>query len=145
MLRRTTAAALAAASAAAVSLMASPATAAVPIAVGSFTLFFPYSSVTCDSTLEGAWSGTAFTATGATATGCGVTVTPQGLPWSGDFGMPAWMSFSVKTAGCIYSATLANGVVVPPYIVFPAQPVTATNFPCFTGVTVSARYRPLWM
>ncbi len=139
MLRRTTAAALAAASAAAVGLTASPAMAA-PMAMGSFTLHLSL-PLTCTSTLTGTRSATAFTVTGATATGCGGAVVIQGLPWSGSFGPPALMSFSVRALSCPYSGVLGSGTVTgsPPTITFTGQPVSSTN-PLCPAITVDATY-----
>jgi len=146
MSRRTKFAALATASAAASVAavgLASPAMAAT-VATGNLTLnnVPVLGTINCSSVLAGTKTSTAFTVTGATATGCGATVTAQNLPWSGTFGPPSTMYFSMKAAGCTYSGNLTGTTNAGPprTITFTNRPVTGSGFPCFSGITVSATY-----
>ncbi|ROO88912.1 hypothetical protein EDD29_6597 [Actinocorallia herbida] len=134
---------LGAASAAAAAMMAAPAHAAQ---LASGTVVVKLSNGTtaanCASTLDGTRSGSAINVTGATATSCGVTVTPVGLPWTGNIAAPATMFFSMKALGCTYSGTLSGGTVAAGDVVtWTNQPVTGSgSILCVSGVTVTAVY-----
>jgi hypothetical protein len=98
------------------------------------------------STLSGTINTSgAFSVTSATATGCGVTVTPTGFPWSGSIsGSSASLSgFKMTALGCTYSGNLsgtATGSAPPSTVTFTDQPVSGSGFFCFSNVTVSASY-----
>jgi hypothetical protein len=86
-----------------------------------------------------------FTVTSATATGCGVTVTPTGFPWSGSFsgGNATISGFKMTAVGCTYSGSLsgpATGAAPPATVTFTDRPVSGTGLFCFSNVTVSATY-----
>lgn len=102
---------------------------------------------TCSgSTLSGSMTSTgAFSVTSATATGCGVTVTPTGFPWSGSFtgGTTTINGFKMSAVGCTYSGNLSGpytGAEPPATVTFTDQPVTGSGFFCASNVTVSATY-----
>ncbi|GAA4139433.1 hypothetical protein [Actinomadura keratinilytica] len=156
MSRVTKLAAITAVSAAAVALTATPAW-ADNWTNGPFTATANSSSLvvkvggttvaTCSgSTLTGNMTDTgAFSVTGATATGCGVTVTPTGFPWSGSFtsGTTQINGFKMSALGCTYTGNLSGSYTepAPPAIVtFTDQPVTGSGLFCVSNVTVSVTY-----
>ncbi|GAA2454833.1 hypothetical protein GCM10010191_87270 [Actinomadura vinacea] len=152
-------AALAAVSTAAVTLTAAPALAWTN---GTFTATANANSLvvrvndtvvaTCSgSTLRGSITSTgSFSVTSATATGCGVTVTPTGFPWSGSFtsssptsGTAAINGFKMTALGCTYTGNLSGpytGAAPPATATFTRVPVTGSGGLCFSNVNVSATY-----
>ncbi|GAA4056266.1 MULTISPECIES: hypothetical protein [Actinomadura] len=102
---------------------------------------------TCSgSTLSGSMTNTgAFSVTGANATGCGVTVTPTGFPWSGSFtsGTTKINGFKMTALGCTYTGNLSGpytGTAPPATVTFTNQPVTGSGLLCASNVTVSVTY-----
>jgi hypothetical protein len=145
-------AAVVAASAAAVAVTASPALAWTN---GTFTatssaLVVKVSGSTVATCTGSVLKGTINTAgvfkvTSATATGCGVTVTPTGLPWNGSItgGTGTITAFKMTALGCTYTGNLsgtATGAAPPSTVVFANQPVSGSGGLCFNNVTVSATY-----
>ncbi|MEO5878246.1 MAG: hypothetical protein ABIS86_20335 [Streptosporangiaceae bacterium] len=152
MSRSTKLAAITAASAGAVLLMASPAlawtngtftanTSALVVKVSGTTV------ATCTgSVLKGTIATTGvFKVTSATATGCGVSVTPTGLPWNGKFvgGTATITAFKMTALGCTYTGNLTGSVTgaqPPATVTFTNQAVSGSGFFCASNVTVSGTY-----
>lgn len=141
-------AAIVATSAAAVALTAAPAAAwtTAPFTATSSNLVVKVGTstvATCSSTLGGNMNASgAFTVTSATATGCGVGVTPTGLPWTGSAtgGVATITAFKMTALGCTYTGNL-TGTEAEPVVTFTNQPVTGSgSFLCFNNVSVSATY-----
>ncbi|WP_141577858.1 hypothetical protein [Actinomadura sp. WMMA1423] len=156
MSRTTKFAAIATAAAAAtatVALSASPALAVTPGTFtanlnGTMTINAGVTATCTSSTLKGsvASNGTSASYTSATAGGCGVTVTPSGLPWSGSFsgGVAKINSFKMSAIGCTYSGNLTGsytGTNFPLTVSFVNQTVTKTSgLLCPSSATVTAKY-----
>ncbi|MFA1544804.1 hypothetical protein [Actinomadura chokoriensis] len=159
---RTTKFAAAAASAAAaatavVGLSAAPALAGVT--PGAFTATLQGNMVinagvtaNCTSSvLKGsvAADGTTTKYTSATAGGCGVTVTPSGLPWSGSInaGVVKINGFKMSAIGCTYGGNLTGSYTpttanFPLTVTFTNQTVTKTSgLLCPSSATVTATYK----
>ncbi|MFA1544803.1 hypothetical protein [Actinomadura chokoriensis] len=151
------AASAAAAATAVVGLTAAPALAVTP---GTFTATLQgnmvinagVSVITCTSSvLKGAVAanGATTTYTSATIGGCGVTVTPGGLPWSGSIsgGLVKINGFKMRVLDCLYGGTL-TGTYPPTTVNFPLT-VTFSNqvVPksggslCSSSATVTATYK----
>ncbi|GAA3231984.1 hypothetical protein [Actinocorallia longicatena] len=145
-------AAIAAASTAAVAVTASPALAWTngPYHATTSALVVKVSGspvATCTGSVLSGTMTTAgtFTVTAASATGCGVTVTPTGFPWSGSFsgGNATISNFKMSALGCTYAGSLsgpATGAMPPATVTFTDRPVSGTGLFCFSNVTVSATY-----
>jgi hypothetical protein len=152
MSRTTKLAAVAAASAAAVAMTASPALAWTngTFTANSTSLVVKVSGSTVATCTGSVLKGTitaagAIKVTSATATGCGVTVTPTGLPWSGSITSTtaAINGFKMTALGCTYGGNLSGtspGSTSPSTITFTNQAVSGTGGLCFSNVTVSAKY-----
>ncbi|MFG2090089.1 MULTISPECIES: hypothetical protein [unclassified Spirillospora] len=86
------------------------------------------------------------TITSASVSGCGVTVTPQGLPWSGslDNGVASINGFAMSAIGCTYGGNLSGGFTgtdLPVTVEFADQTVNKTSgWLCPGSATVSATY-----
>lgn len=86
------------------------------------------------------------TITDASVSGCGVTVTPQNLPWSGslDGGVATLSGFSMSAVGCTFGGTLTGsftGTDLPVTAQFVEQTVNRTSgFLCPGSATVTATY-----
>jgi len=149
------AASAAAAATAVVGLTASPALAVTP---GAFTATLQGNmvinagiSATCTSSvLKGTVAADGATAsyTSATAGGCGVTVTPSGLPWNGSIsgGVAKINGFKMSAIGCTYSGNLTGSYTpstanFPLTVTFSNQTVNKTSgFLCPSSATVTATY-----
>ncbi|MBE1533129.1 hypothetical protein [Actinomadura algeriensis] len=101
-----------------------------------------------DSELSGtiATDGT-LTVTDASVSGCGVTVTPQNLPWSGSLsgGVATFNGFSMSAIGCTFggdlSGSYSGGETFPVTAAFTEQTVQRTSgFFCPSSATVTASY-----
>ncbi|NDU77503.1 hypothetical protein GWI34_33515 [Actinomadura sp. DSM 109109] len=85
--------------------------------------------------------------TSASAGGCGVTVTPGNLPWSGTFsGTTVTInSFSMSAIGCTYGGNL-TGTMSSPNFPFTATftnqvvPKTGGSFICPSSAKITAKY-----
>ncbi|MDL4819685.1 hypothetical protein [Actinomadura opuntiae] len=88
----------------------------------------------------------ALSVTSASITGCGVTVTPQNLPWSGSLsgGNATLSGFSVSAVGCTYGGTIHgtySGSTFPVTVSFTNQTVPKTSgFLCPSSATLTAKY-----
>ncbi|NVI88732.1 hypothetical protein [Actinomadura sp. BRA 177] len=105
-------------------------------------------SVSCtSSTLSGtiASDGT-LSITSASVGGCGVTVTPKNLPWSGklDNGAASINNFAMEATGCTYGGNLNGsftGTDLPVTATFANQTVNKTSgWLCPGSATVTATY-----
>ncbi|OLT23189.1 hypothetical protein BJF79_01875 [Actinomadura sp. CNU-125] len=103
---------------------------------------------TCtDSTLSGTVDSDGdLTITAAGVDGCGVQVTPTGLPWTGSIadGTAVFTGFTMSAIGCTYRGDLTgtyNATDIPGTASFTDQPATRTSgFLCPSSVTISAAY-----
>ncbi|MEV5827656.1 hypothetical protein AB0L25_19005 [Spirillospora sp. NPDC052242] len=106
-------------------------------------------AATCtDSTLSGtvAADGT-LTVTSASVSGCGVTVTPVGLPWSGSLsgGTASFSGFQMSAIGCTFggdiAGTYSGGETFPVTAAFTEQTVDRTSgWLCPSSATITASY-----
>ncbi|HLV72548.1 hypothetical protein FHX41_4513 [Actinomadura hallensis] len=86
------------------------------------------------------------TITAASVSGCGVTVTPNNLPWSGslDGGVASLNGFSMSAIGCTYGGNLTGsftGTDLPVSATFANQTVNKTDgWLCPGSATVTATY-----
>jgi hypothetical protein len=154
--RTTKTAAVASAAAAATlafGLTAAPALAVTPGTFtanlnGTMTINAGVSATSTSSTLKGsvAADGTTASYTSASAGGCGVTVTPGALPWSGSFsgGVAKINGFSMSAVGCTYGGNLTGtytGTNFPLTVSFVNQTVNKTSgLFCPSSATVTAKY-----
>lgn len=86
------------------------------------------------------------TITSASVSGCGVTVTPNNLPWSGSLnnGVASLNGFSMSAIGCTYGGNLTgsfSGTDLPVTATFADQTVNKTSgWLCPGSATVTATY-----
>ncbi|MFB4311582.1 hypothetical protein [Actinomadura sp. GTD37] len=145
-------ASITAAAAVAVAMTATPALAwtAGPFTAtlnGNMTINAGVSATCTSSTLSGtiASDGT-LTITAASVGGCGVTVTPQNLPWSGKLagGTATLSGFAMSAIGCTYGGNLSGsftGSDLPVTATFANQTVNKTSgLLCPGSATVTAKY-----
>ncbi|GGU91084.1 hypothetical protein GCM10010182_02330 [Actinomadura cremea] len=101
-----------------------------------------------DSTLSGtiAADGT-LSVTSASVSGCGVTVTPVGLPWSGSLsgGVASFDGFQMSAIGCTFggdiSGSYSGGETFPVTASFTEQTVDRTaGWLCPSSATITASY-----
>ncbi len=153
--RTTKLATIASASAAAALALAVTATPALAWTAGNFTATLNGTmtidagvSASCtSSTLKGtiASDGT-LSITSATVDGCGVTVTPKALPWSGklDNGVATINGFAMDAIGCTYGGNLTGGFTgtdLPVTATFANQTVNRTSgLFCPASATITAKY-----
>ncbi|XRQ04366.1 hypothetical protein ACN3XK_48510 [Actinomadura welshii] len=148
-------AALASTTAAAALAVAATATPAMAWTAGDFTATLNGNMVIdagiaaecTDSTLSGTIDADGnLTITSASVSGCGVTVTPQGLPWSGslDNGVASLNGFSMSAIGCTYGGDITGGFTgtdLPVSATFTEQTVSKTGgWLCPGSATVTATY-----
>ncbi|WP_165958844.1 hypothetical protein [Actinomadura sp. KC345] len=100
-----------------------------------------------DSTLSGTIDADGnLTITSASVSGCGVTVTPEGLPWSGSLsgGVASFNGFSMSAVGCTFGGDITGsftGTDLPVTATFTEQTVNRTSgFLCPGSATVTATY-----
>ncbi|MEU8798680.1 hypothetical protein [Spirillospora sp. NPDC048819] len=100
-----------------------------------------------DSTLTGTIDAAGnLTITDASVSGCGVTVTPEGLPWSGSLnnGVASINGFSMSAIGCTYGGNISGsftGTDLPVTATFTEQTVAKTSgWLCPGSATVTATY-----
>ncbi|TDC82666.1 hypothetical protein [Actinomadura sp. 7K507] len=100
-----------------------------------------------DSTLGGTIDANGnLTITSASVDGCGVGVTPEGLPWSGSLsnGVATFTGFSMSAIGCTFGGNLTGsftGTDLPVSATFTEQTVNKTSgFFCPSSATVTATY-----
>jgi hypothetical protein len=114
---------------------------------GNMTITAGISATCTSSTLSGtiASDGT-LSVTAASVGGCGVTVTPQNLPWSGklDNGVASINGFAMSAIGCTYGGDLSGtftGSDLPVTATFADQTVRKTSgWFCPDPATVTAKY-----
>jgi hypothetical protein len=114
---------------------------------GTMTIDAGVAASCTGSTLSGtiAADGT-LTVTSASVEGCGVTVTPENLPWSGSLnnGVATFSGFSMSAIGCTYGGTLTGsftGSDLPVSAAFVEQTVNKTSgLLCPSSATVTATY-----
>lgn len=155
MSRTSKLAALASASAAAALAVAVTATPALAWTAGPFTATLNGTMVidagipaSCTgSTLSGTIDADGdLTVTSASVEGCGVTVTPQNLPWSGklDNGTASFTGFSMSAIGCTFGGDISGsftGTDLPVSATFTEQTVAKTSgFFCPGSATITATY-----
>ncbi|MGI5203664.1 hypothetical protein ACQEU6_19070 [Spirillospora sp. CA-108201] len=157
MSRTTKIAAIAAAAVAATGAVALTASPALAVNTGSFTATLNGTMVidagvpaSCtSSTLAGTvlTGGVNASYTSASAGGCGVTVTPGGLPWSGTFSGTTVKinNFSMSAIGCTYGGTLTGSMSAtnfPFTATFTNQvvPKTSGSILCPSSAKVTAKY-----
>jgi hypothetical protein len=148
-------AAIASASAAAALAVALTATPALAWTAGPFTADLDGTMVidagipaSCtSSTLSGTVDAAGnLTITSASVGGCGVTVTPKNLPWSGklDNGTASIDGFSMSAIGCTYGGDITGsftGTDLPVSATFTEQTVAKTSgWLCPGSATVTATY-----
>ena len=149
-------AALASATAAAALAVAATATPALAWTAGDFTAELNGTMVidagipaSCtDSTLSGTVDADGnLTITDASVDGCGVTVTPQNLPWSGKLddatGTASISGFSMSAIGCTFGGNITGGFTgsdLPVSATFTDQTVSKTGFCFINSAKITATY-----
>ncbi|NKZ04712.1 hypothetical protein [Actinomadura latina] len=114
---------------------------------GTMTIDAGVSASCTSSTLSGtiASDGT-LSVTSASVGGCGVTVTPKNLPWSGklDNGVATINGFAMSAIGCTYGGNLSgsfSGTDLPVSATFANQTVQKqSGWLCPGSATVTATY-----
>ncbi|GGQ08095.1 hypothetical protein BKA00_007469 [Actinomadura coerulea] len=158
MSRTTKIAAIAAAAVAATGTVALTASPAMAVNTGSFTATLNGTMVidagipaSCTSSvLKGTVlsGGVNATYTSATAGGCGVTVTPGALPWTGSSFSGTTVkinNFQMSAIGCVYGGTLtgtASATNFPFTATFTNQvvPKLSGSFICPSSAKITAKY-----
>ncbi|MGP4027012.1 hypothetical protein [Actinomadura sp. 3N407] len=114
---------------------------------GNMTIDAGIAAECTDSTLTGTIDANGnLTITDASVSGCGVTVTPQGLPWDGSLnnGVASINGFSMSAIGCTYGGDISGsftGTDLPVTATFTEQTVGKTSgWFCPGSATVTAAY-----
>ncbi|MEU5878760.1 hypothetical protein [Spirillospora sp. NPDC047279] len=156
MSRKTKLAATSVAALAAAATVAVPATPAMAWTAGPVTANLSGTmtinagvAATCTSSTLGGTIATngALSITSASVGGCGVTVTPQALPWSGSLsgGVATLSGFRMSAIGCSYGGSLTGSYSgadnLPVTVTFTNQTVNkVSGLFCPSSATITATY-----